>query len=76
MITRKRRKASGISSELLHMKMINYMIVLKMCRCAADVLKADKKEDEAFYFEQIADWLQIGKKVPLEPKEMQKALGI
>ena len=63
----KRRKASGISND---------MNIVKMCKCAAGVLKADGKEDEAFYFEQIVDWLQMGKNVPLEPQEMQKALGI
>ena len=52
------------------------MNIVKMCKCAAGVLKADGKEDEAFYFEQIVDWLQMGKNVPLEPQEMQKALGI
>ena len=63
----KRRKAPGISND---------MNIVKMCKCAAGVLKADGKEDEAFYFEQIVDWLQMGKNVPLEPQEMQKALGI
>ena len=61
----KRRKAPGVSND---------MNIVKMCRCAAVVLKADGKEDEAFYFEQIKDYLKDGGE--LDPSKAARALGL
>lgn len=40
-----------------------------------ELMKAGK-EDEAFYFEQIEDWLVRGKSLPLDEENVIKALGI
>ena len=34
------------------------------------------KEDEAFYFHQLVEWIQDGNNLPLEGSEMEKALGL
>ena len=39
-------------------------------------LEKEKKPDEAFNFEQMADWLQSGKRLPLTEEDVIKALGI
>ena len=52
------------------------MTVLKFFKNAQKVLEASEKEDEAFYFEQMVDWLQQGKPLPLDEEQTIKALGI
>ncbi len=52
------------------------MTVLKFFKNAQKVLEASEKEDEAFYFEQMVDWLQQGKPLPLDEETTIKALGI
>ena len=52
------------------------MIVLKFFKTAQKVLEKEKKTDEAFNFEQMADWLQSGKRLPLTEEDVIKALGI
>ena len=52
------------------------MNVLKFFKIATKVLKSEQKEDEAFYFEQMVDWIQSGKRLPLSEEDVIKALGI
>ena len=52
------------------------MNVLKFFKTAQQVLEKEKKTDEAFNFEQMADWLQSGKRLPLTEEDVIKALGI
>jgi hypothetical protein len=52
------------------------MTVLKFFKNGQKVLEASGKEDEAFYFEQMVDWLQQGKPLPLDEETTIKALGI
>ena len=54
----------------------NDMNVLKFFKIATKVLKSEQKEDEAFYFEQMVDWIQSGKRLPLSEEDVIKALGI
>ena len=53
-----------------------YMNILKFFKTAQKVLEREKKTDEAFNFEQMADWLQSGKRLPLTEEDVIKALGI
>jgi len=55
---------------------MNEMNLKKSLYLAATLLENADKEDEAFYFHQLVEWIQDGNKLPLEPKEMEKALGI
>ena len=52
------------------------MNILKFFKTAQKVLEKEKKPDEAFNFEQMADWLQSGKRLPLTEEDVIKALGI
>ena len=52
------------------------MNMLKFFKVAQKVLEKEKKTDEAFNFEQMADWLQSGKRLPLTEEDVIKALGI
>ena len=52
------------------------MGILKFFKIAQKVLEREKKTDEAFNFEQMADWLQSGKRLPLTEEDVIKALGI
>ena len=52
------------------------MGILKFFKTAQKVLEREKKTDEAFNFEQMADWLQSGKRLPLTEEDVIKALGI
>ena len=52
------------------------MNMLKFFKTAQKVLEREKKADEAFNFEQMADWLQSGKRLPLTEEDVIKALGI
>ena len=52
------------------------MGILKFFKTAQKVLEREKKPDEAFNFEQMADWLQSGKRLPLTEEDVIKALGI
>ena len=52
------------------------MAVFKFFKEASKQLTDEGKEDEAFYFEQMVDWLQSGKKLPTDEKGVTKALGI
>ena len=56
--------------------MSNEMGVLKFFKIAAQELKAEDKPDEAFYFEQVVDWLQSGNSLPKDEKNVIKCLGI
>ena len=52
------------------------MNMLKFFKAAQKVLEKENKPDEAFNFEQMADWLQSGKRLPLTEEDVIKALGI
>ena len=52
------------------------MTVLKFFKMAQQLLEANGKEDEAFYFEMMADWLKQGKPIPTTEEQTIKALGI
>ena len=53
-----------------------YMQVYKFFKTASKLLSKEGKEDEAFYFEQMVDWLQSGKPLPTSEEQIIKALGI
>ena len=52
------------------------MNLLKFFKTAQKVLEKENKQDEAFNFEQMVDWLQSGKRLPLTEEDVIKALGI
>ena len=52
------------------------MTVLKFFKMGQKVLEASGKEDEAFYFEMMVDWLQQGKPIPTTEEQTISALGI
>jgi len=52
------------------------MTVLKFFKMGQKVLEANGKEDEAFYFEMMVDWLQQGKPIPTTEEQTITALGI
>ena len=52
------------------------MNILKFFKTAQKVLEREKKPDEAFNFEQMADWFQSCKSLPLTEEYVIKALGI
>ena len=52
------------------------MSMLKFFKLARKVLEDEGKEDEAFYFEQMEDWLKQGKPIPSTEEQTIKALGI
>ena len=54
----------------------NDMNILKFFKVAQKVLEKEGKADEAFNFEQMVDWLQSGKRLPLSEEDVIKALGI
>ena len=56
--------------------MSNEMGVLKFFKIAAEELKKDGKDDEAFYFEQTVDWLQRGNSLPKDNKSVIMCLGL
>ena len=56
--------------------MTNEMGTLKFFKIAQQVLEKEGKPDEAFNFEQMVDWLQSGKRLPLSEEDVIKALGI
>ena len=55
---------------------MNEMTVKKSLYLAATMLENADLEDEAFYFHQLVEWLQEGKPLPLEPRDMSRALGL
>ena len=52
------------------------MQVFKFFKTAAKLLNEEGKEDEAFYMEQMVDWLRSGKPLPTSEEQVIKALGI
>ena len=52
------------------------MNVLKFFKLAQKVLEKEGKTDEAFNFEQMADWIKSGKRLPNTEEDVIKALGI
>ena len=52
------------------------MTTLKFFKNAQKVLEQSGKEDEAFYMEQMVDWLQSGKQLPTSEESIIKALGL
>ena len=54
----------------------NDMNILKFFKVAQKVLEKEGKTDEAFNFEQMVDWIQSGKGLPLSEEDVIKALGI
>tara|TARA_B100000900_G_scaffold167679_1_gene142345 strand:- start:3238 stop:3453 length:216 start_codon:yes stop_codon:yes gene_type:complete len=52
------------------------MSMLKFFKLAKKVLEDEGKEDEAFYFEQMEDWLKQGKPIPTTEEQTIKALGV
>ena len=52
------------------------MQVFKFFKTAAKLLHDEGKEDEAFYMEQMVDWLRSGKSLPTSEESITKALGL
>ena len=52
------------------------MQVYKFFKTAAKLLNESGKEDEAFYMEQMVDYLQSGKPIPTSEEQVIKALGL
>jgi len=52
------------------------MQVFKFFKTAAKLLNESGKEDEAFYMEQMVDYLRSGKPLPTSEDEIVRALGI
>ena len=52
------------------------MQVFKFFKTAAKLLNDDGKEDEAFYMEQMVDYLKSGKPLPTSEESIIKALGL
>ena len=52
------------------------MNTLKFFKNAKKLLEQSGKEDEAFYFEQMVDWLSSGHQLPTTEEQTIKALGI
>ena len=52
------------------------MQIYKFFKTAAKLLNAEGKEDEAFYMEQMVDYLQSGKPLPTSEEQVIKALGL
>ena len=52
------------------------MQVFKFFKTAAKLLIEEGKEDEAFYMEQMVDWLRSGKPLPSSEEQITKALGL
>ena len=52
------------------------MQVFKFFKTAAKLLNDEGKEDEAFYMEQMVDWLRSGKSLPTSEEQITKALGL
>ena len=52
------------------------MQVYKFFKPAAKLLNESGKEDEAFYMEQMVDWLKSGKQLPTSEESIIKALGL
>ena len=52
------------------------MQVYKFFKTAAKLLNDEGKEDEAFYMEQMVDYLQSGKPLPTSEEQVIKALGL
>ena len=52
------------------------MQVYKFFKTAAKLLNDSGKEDEAFYMEQMVDYLQSGKPIPTSEEQVIKALGL
>ena len=52
------------------------MQVYKFFKTAAKLLNESGKEDEAFYMEQMVDWLKSGKPLPTSEEQIIRALGI
>lgn len=52
------------------------MQVFKFFKTAAKLLNESGKEDEAFYMEQMVDYLKSGKPLPTSEDEIVRALGI
>ena len=52
------------------------MQIYKFFKTAAKLLNDDGKEDEAFYMEQMVDYLKSGKPLPTSEESIIKALGL
>ena len=52
------------------------MQVFKFFKTASKVLEDAGKEDEAFYMEQMVDWLKSGKPLPTSEEQITRALGV
>ena len=52
------------------------MTTLKFFKNAKKVLEQSGKEEEAFYFEMMVDWLSSGHQLPTTEEQTIKALGI
>ena len=52
------------------------MQVYKFFKTAAKLLNDSGKEDEAFYMEQMVDYLKSGKPLPTSEESIIKALGL
>ena len=52
------------------------MQIYKFFKTAAKLLNDDGKEDEAFYMEQMVDYLKSGTPLPTSEESIIKALGL
>ena len=52
------------------------MNTLKFFKNAKKLLEQSGKEEEAFYFEMMVDWLSSGRPIPTTEEQTIKALGI
>ena len=48
----------------------------ELLKTAQKVLEDAGKEDEAFYMEQMVDWLRSGKPLPTSEEQITRALGV
>ena len=55
---------------------IDGMSTVTFFRIAKEELQNAGYDDEAFYFEQVEDWLRSGKSLPTTEKEVGKVLGL
>ena len=68
-------KKSGKNRKDL-LKAIHYIVLLMSSEDKDNKTSTNTGDIEAFNFEQMADWLQSGKRLPLTEEDVIKALGI
>lgn len=58
------------------MASLDGMTTVTFFKLAKENLERAGYEDEAFYFEQVEEWLRSGKSLPTTDKEVSKVLGL